>query len=142
VSGLTPSALHDGDLTGALTRLVDSFESEGRHVTLRTALGAPPAGALTPEVTVAVYRCVAEGITNALRHGDPSQVIVDVRMGVAGRIEVDVCDDGTGGAVVPGVGLTSLLRRAEQLGGCLHVEAATPTGVRLHVELPVAGVAA
>ena len=65
-----------------------------------------------------------------------------MRIGVAGRIEVDVCDDGTGGTVVPGVGLTSLLRRAEQLGGRLHVEAAQPTGVRLHVELPVAGAAA
>ncbi len=98
--------------------------------------------ALTPEVTVAVYRCVAEGITNALRHGSPSQVTVDVQIGVEGRIEVDVCDDGTGSTVVPGVGLTSLSRRAEQLGGRLHIEPAQPTGVRLHVELPIAGVAA
>ncbi len=140
VSGLTPSALHDGDLTGALTRLVESFASEGRSVSLRT--GMAPGSTLTPEVTVAVYRCVAEGITNALRHGNPSQVTVDVRTGVTGRIEVEVCDDGTGGAVVPGVGLTSLLRRAEQLGGRLRVEPAQPSGVRLHVELPVTGVAA
>jgi signal transduction histidine kinase len=97
---------------------------------------------LTPEVTVAVYRCVAEGISNALRHGNPSWVTVDVGIGVGGRIEVDVCDDGTGGKVVPGVGLTSLLRRAEQLGGRLQVEPTQPTGVRLHVELPVAGTAA
>ena len=138
VSGLTPSALHDGDLAGALARLVDSFAGEGRSVSLRTGLGP----ALTPEVTVAVYRCVAEGITNALRHGNPSEVTVDVRIGVAGRIEVDVCDDGTGGKVVPGVGLTSLVRRAEQLGGRLRVEPAQPTGVRLHVELPIAGAAA
>jgi signal transduction histidine kinase len=142
VSGLTPSALHDGNLAGALARLVDSFESEGRQVRLRTAIEPPAATALTPEVTVAVYRCVAEGITNALRHGDPSRVTVDVRMGASGRIEVDVCDNGTGGAVVPGVGLTSLQRRAVQLGGCLQIEAADPTGVRLHVELPAAGAAA
>lgn len=142
VSGLTPSALHDGDLAGALARLVDSFASEGSTVSLRTGLGPAVGPALTPEVTVAVYRCVAEGITNALRHGNPSRVAVDVRIGVGGRIEVDVCDDGTGGAVVPGVGLTSLLRRAEQLGGRLRVEPAQPTGVRLHVELPVAGAAA
>ena len=140
VSGLTPSALHDGDLAGALARLVDSFAGDGRTVSLRTGPTLGPG--LTPEVTVAVYRCVAEGITNALRHGDPSQVIVDVGIGVDGRIEIDVCDDGTGGNVVPGVGLTSLLRRAEQLGGRLHVEPAQPTGVRLHVELPVAGAAA
>lgn len=142
VSGLTPSALHDGDLVGALTRLVDSFESDGRRVTLRTAMAPLATPAMTPEVTVAVYRCVAEGITNALRHGDPTVVTVDVRLAATGRIEVDVCDDGTGGAVVPGVGLTSLSRRAQQLGGSLQVGAAIPTGVRLHVELPAQGVAA
>ncbi len=142
VSGLTPSALHNGDLAGALARLVDSFASEGRSVTLRCGLASTQSPTLAPEVTVAVYRCVAEGITNALRHGNPSQVTVDVRSGVSGRIEVDVCDDGTGGTVVPGVGLTSLQRRAEQLGGCLQVEPACPTGVRLHVELPLAGAAA
>ena len=140
VSGLTPSALHDGDLAGALARLADSFANEDRTISLRTRLGPTPA--LTPEVTVAVYRCVAEGITNALRHGNPSQVTVEVRVGTAGRIEIDVCDDGTGGTVVPGVGLTSLLRRAEQLGGHLRVEQQQPTGVRLHVELPVPGTAA
>ena len=142
VSGLTPSALHDGDLNGALARLVDSFASEGRSVSLRTALGPTLGPTLTPEVTVAVYRCVAEGITNALRHGNPSQVTVDVGIGAAGRVEIDVRDDGTGGTVVPGVGLTSLLRRTQQLGGRLHVEPAHPTGVRLHVELPLAGAAA
>jgi signal transduction histidine kinase len=142
VSGLTPSALHDGDLDGALARLVDSFADEGHSVSLRTALGPAPRPALTPAVTIAAYRCVAEGITNALRHGNPSQVSVEVGIGAAGRIEIDVCDNGTGGTVVPGVGLTSLLRRAEQLGGHLRVEPAQPTGVRLHVELPVAGAAA
>jgi signal transduction histidine kinase len=138
VSGLTPSALHDGDLAGALARLVDSFAGAGRTVRLRTDLGAP----LPAAVTVAVYRCVAEGITNALRHGDPTLVTVDVRAGAGGRVEVEVCDDGTGGVVVPGVGLTSLLRRAEHLGGRLTVEPARPTGVRLHVSLPVTGAAA
>ncbi|WP_170323422.1 sensor histidine kinase [Cryptosporangium phraense] len=142
VSGLTPSALHDGDLAEALTRLVESFASEDRSISLRTEPWPTSGPALTPEVTVAVYRCVAEGITNALRHGNPSRVTVDVRIAVAGRIEVDVRDDGTGGNVVPGVGLTSLLRRAEQLGGRLKVESAQPTGVHLHVELPVAGAVA
>jgi signal transduction histidine kinase len=142
VSGLTPSALHDGDLAGALGRLVESFASEGRSVTLRTRLGPAVGMALTPEVTVAVYRCVAEGITNALRHGNPSRVRVDVGIGPNGRLEVDVCDDGTGGPVVAGVGLTSLQRRAEQLGGRLQIEPAEPTGLRLHVELPLIGAAA
>ena len=142
VSGLTPSALHDGDLTGALTRLVDSFAGDGRSITLRSAFAGRPDQDLPAEVMIALYRCVAEGITNALRHGNPTHVFVDIGEVTTGHVRVDVRDDGRGTMVVPGVGLSSLRRRAEQLGGHLHIEPAHPSGVHLYVELPVGGAAA
>jgi signal transduction histidine kinase len=52
---------------------------------------------------------------------------------------LDVVDDGTGGRVVPGVGLSSLAQRAGSLGGALRVAPARPSGTHLHVELPAAG---
>ncbi|MFI7586351.1 sensor histidine kinase [Spongisporangium articulatum] len=137
VAGLTPSALHDGDLAGALSALVDSFGAQSRTIALDTDLDRE----LPPEVTVAVYRSVAEGITNALRHGAADEIHVSVRCradpGERISARVEVRDHGRGGLVVPGVGLTSLRRRAEQLGGRLQVENLQPHGVRLHVEIPV-----
>ena len=90
---------------------------------------------------VAVYRSVAEGVTNSLRHAPASSIAVTV-----GRrrscVSVDVVDDGAGGAVVPGVGLSSLAPRAEALGGLLvGPTRAAAAGTRLHLELPVGSVA-
>jgi len=137
VSGLTPSVLDDTDLATALRRLVGSFDGQGPAVTLAGRID----GTLSPPVTVAVYRTVAEGITNALRHAHAGQIRVDVRTDAAGRVVVDVRDDGAGGPITPGVGLSSLRRRAEELGGTLLV-AAGAGGTRLRVELPAAAAAA
>jgi signal transduction histidine kinase len=137
VSGLTPSALHDADLTGALERLIATFDGDGRQVGLEITVEHP----LPRAVTVAVYRSVAEGITNALRHGRASHVAVRVATTVAGHVAVDVRDDGVGGPIAPGVGLTSLRQRAEQLGGSLAVGPYDGCGVLLHVELPTKGAA-
>jgi signal transduction histidine kinase len=132
VAGLTPSALHDADLAGALQRLVATFEGDGRQVGLEIGVEQPLPG----EVAVAVYRCVAEGITNALRHGRASHVAVLLRMTAAGHVAIDVRDDGVGGPISPGVGLTSLRQRAEQLGGSLAVGPYDGGGVLLRVVLP------
>jgi signal transduction histidine kinase len=135
VSGLTPSALVDADLTAALQGLIVSFESDERHVDLETTVEQP----LCPEVTVAVYRCVAEGITNAFRHGRANWVKVRVATYPGGQVIVDVRDDGVGGPIAPGVGLTSLRQRARQLGGTLEVGPSVGSGVLLHLELPIKG---
>ncbi len=132
VSGLTPSGLDDGDLTTALQRLIGSFAGHGPTVTLDVSLDDD----LPPEVAVAVFRSVAEGVTNALRHARAEQVSVDVRAMPGGRILVDVSDDGIGGPIAWGVGLSSLRRRAHELGGTLHVAADHETGTRLRLELP------
>lgn len=134
VSGLTPSALDEGDLDAALQGLVASFRGphDGPSLSLTTSLS----GSLDKEVQVAVYRCVAEGVTNALRHAAASAISVTVaRHGSC--VSVDVVDDGAGGTVVPGVGLSSLAARAEAGGGRLVVGPEQPCGTRLHLELPV-----
>jgi signal transduction histidine kinase len=133
VAGITPAMLEDGDLAGALDRLVGSFRDTagGPHLSLEVDL----ATVLSPDVQVAVYRSVAEGLTNALRHAAASRI--DVRVCARGdAVLVDVLDDGAGGRVVPGVGLSSLARRADSLGGVLEVAPAKRRGTHLHLELP------
>jgi signal transduction histidine kinase len=133
VAGITPSTLDDGDLAAALERLVASFQgvAGGPRFTLEVALD----GVLSSAVQVAVYRSVAEGVTNALRHAAASAIEVQVRTR-RGAVLLDVVDDGVGGQVVPGVGLSSLAQRADTLGGCLAVAAADPKGTHMHLELP------
>lgn len=136
VSGLTPSALHDADLAGALRRLTATFDGDGRQVSLDLSLEHP----IPRDVTVTVYRSVAEGITNAARHADPSRVEVRVCT-TADRAVIDVRDDGIGGPITPGIGLNSLRQRAEHLGGTLSLTPGDGGGTLLHVELPTSGAA-
>jgi signal transduction histidine kinase len=135
VAGITPSTLEDGDLEGALHSLVASFR--GATATPDVLLSVVLDHDLAPEVKVAVYRSVAEGITNGLRHASPTTIAVSVRT-ADGRVVAEVTDDGVGGPVVPGVGLSSLSRRAEGLGGRLTVCPGRP-GTTLHLELPATG---
>ena len=133
VAGITPSVLDDTDLGSALAELVRSFQgvAGGPEVSLEVALD----GVLPDVVQVAVYRSVAEGITNSLRHAQATSIDVTVRCPQR-CVLVDVVDDGVGGPVVPGVGLSSLTQRADALGGHLHVGPTRPRGTRLHLELP------
>lgn len=134
VAGITPSTLDDGDLAGALQGLVRSFRraTERPEVSLVVALD----GEVRQDLQVAVYRSVAEGITNALRHADADTIRVEVRS-ASDRLVVEVVDDGSGGPVVHGVGLSSLGQRARGLGGRLEVCPAAGRGTRLRLELPL-----
>jgi signal transduction histidine kinase len=131
VSGLTPSVLEDGDLATALRALVGSFDGNGPAVSLDLGID----DAVPPDVAVAVYRSVAEGVTNALRHARAERVTVTVHGAPGSGVLVEVGDDGVGGPIVWGVGLSSLRRRAEGLGGILDVAAGEP-GTRLRMSLP------
>jgi signal transduction histidine kinase len=135
VAGITPSTLDDGDLEAALRLLVDSFR--GATDAPRVALTVELEGEVAPAIQVAVYRSVAEGITNGLRHASAATIDVGVRAR-AGRVLVEVRDDGVGGPVVPGVGLSSLARRAESLGGHMTVCPGDP-GTTLQLDLPATG---
>ena len=134
VSGLTPSALHDDDLDGALERLVATFDGDGRQVGLEVAVERADA----PDVTVAVYRSVAEGDHQRAAPRRRESCRRPGRRRRAASVVVDVGDDGVGGPIAPGVGLTSLRQRAEQLGGSLAVGPCDGRGTLLHVELPTA----
>jgi len=132
VAGITPSTLDDGDLEGALRGLVASFQGATDSPALRLAVDLD--GPVGQEVQVAVFRSVAEGVTNALRHAAATQISVCVHRDDR-LVRVEVSDDGVGGPVVPGVGLSSLARRAESLGGRMRICPGSP-GTSLQLELP------
>ncbi len=100
VAGLVPSALHGAGTADALTNLVSAF---GPPVELA---GEVPDD-LSTELAVLAYRVISEGVNNALRHARPGRVTVAVaRRGQ--DLSITVADDGRGGPIVPGVGLSSL----------------------------------
>jgi two-component system sensor histidine kinase UhpB len=84
---------------------------------------------------------VQEGVINALRHGRPSRVSVEVASD-GQRIVVTVSDDGVGlpaDWARPGhFGLRGLTDRVTQLGGAFQVANQDQGGARLSAQIPLA----
>ena len=118
VSGLRPASLDELGLVGAVRELAAQFEDGGISVVVE----ASELGALPAAVDAAAYRIAAEAMANAARHGRPGRVVLSVRrQDQVLRLQVD--DDGSGlpEPVSAGVGLASMRRRAEDVGGTLTV---------------------
>jgi signal transduction histidine kinase len=90
-----------------------------------------------------LIRIVREAVHNAARHADPTRVLVRAR-NVAGRLEVEVADDGGGfdvaaRAVSPGhYGIRGMRERARRLGAEMAIESGARGGTVVRVSLPAA----
>jgi signal transduction histidine kinase len=127
--GLHPAVLSDRGLGPALEALA------GR-APVPVALGDPPAERLPAPVESAAYFVVAEALTNVARYADASRAEVSV-VRDNGRVEVEVRDDGVGGAdPAAGSGLRGLADRVAALDGLLQVESRAGEGTTVRAVIP------
>jgi signal transduction histidine kinase len=119
-----PTALDEGGLRTALEGVA---ERSGVPVSLRYEL----AGRLDLATETVAYFVASEAVTNALKHGGPSRIEIEVAVEGEG-IVVAVRDDGCGGADSAGSGLSGLASRVAAADGVFVVDspAGGPTVVR------------
>ena len=99
---------------------------------------ATPTDRLPPSVESAIYFIVAEALTNAGRYADAQTVTVSVARS-NGHVEVEVADDGIGGADLDrGSGLRGLQDRVAALDGDLELTSRRGAGTTLNARLPCA----
>jgi len=90
--------------------------ADGRPLAVRVDVPVP-LPALPAAVEVAAYRIVVEALTNVARHASCHDAVVALEPD-GDRLRIAVRDGGVATAGWdPGVGLTSMRERAEQLGG-------------------------
>jgi len=90
-------------------------------------------------VALHLYRIAQEAVSNAIRHGRPKRVVLDLR--VADRHTVlTVSDDGSGipkqAAPSSGMGLRVMHYRAKSIGGVLQVKRGLPRGTVMTCAVP------
>jgi signal transduction histidine kinase len=137
VYGLRPPTLDALSLLGSLRAHAANQNDNGLRVTLLAPEELPPLSAV---VEVAVYRIVMEALNNVVRHAGARNCEVRISLDdEAGMLTVDVSDDGRGFEEDhrPGVGLSSMRERAEELGGTCVVEPVTSGGTRVKARLPL-----
>ena len=122
---LRPTRVVELGLEPAIQDLVGFWR--GRRPEIDFALAIEVDEARLPlEVREAAYRVVQEGLSNAVRHGRPSQVTVALADRGAGELVVEVRDNGSaepsGVRQAPGFGITGMRERVALAGGVLDIE--------------------
>lgn len=119
-----------------ITALVERTTLAGLPTTLAVRGDARP---LSPAVDLAAYRVAQEALTNALRHAGPATATVTLCYR-AGRLELEVRDDGRGSGVAAtagsGFGLVGMRERALAAGGTLEAGPGADGGFRVCASLP------
>jgi two-component system, NarL family, sensor histidine kinase DesK len=92
---------------------------------------------LQPEAETALAMGLREAVTNVLRHSRANRVDVALRRD-GDRAVLEIADDGRGGLVSPGQGLTGMRERLTAAGGDLAVDARPGGGIRLRLHVPAA----
>jgi len=93
--------------------------------------------ALPVDVETALAMTVREAVTNIQRHAQASSARVDLQSS-DGRLKMRVADDGRGGAIVPGNGLTGMRERLAAIGADLQIDSERGRGTTVIVVLPLA----
>jgi len=131
IDDLRPAALDAVPLPEAVRRYAAALST-----VVTVEVNAPRLGTVPPAVENAVYRITTEALSNAARHAQAGHVRVALRR-QDDELQVTVADDGKGvGQAVAGVGLTSMRRRAEALGGQLDI-ASADAGTTVTAILPL-----
>ncbi len=126
--GIHPPVLADRGLEAALASLASST-----LLPVKLSIDVTPRPA--PAVESAAYFVAAEALANAAKHARADHVDITIaRRG--NQIELEVRDDGQGGADADGAGLRGLRRRVEALDGSLAVTSPRGGPTTIRAKLP------
>lgn len=124
-------------LENSLVMYLDSVSSEA-DVRLRVSGNE---GWVPPAVIGEAFLIIREAIRNALTHGDPRTLLIDIIL-APHELHAWVEDDGCGflvSAVSAGIGLSSMRERAALLNGRLTVASTLGQGTQMELLIPLPG---
>jgi len=89
---------------------------------------------LSPLINIVVYRTIQEGLTNAIRHGNPSTVDISIEL-INEALVLEIKDDGVGCPnIVKGFGLKGMEERITSVGGSIIFS--SEDGFQILVNIP------
>ena len=110
----------DTDLALSLEELVQFWRGIRPQTEFRLTIEEAAEAAPEP-AKAALFRVAQEGVSNAIRHGNPSRV--DIALALSGNgLALSVHDDGSGGIQGDGFGIVGMEERLQALGGTLQVQ--------------------
>lgn len=137
---LHPPELRELGLGYALDALARSVTDQtGLFIEVHADHGLPP---LTSDTRLAVFRVAEEALRNAAAHSDAQKTRLTLSH-EGDRICLEIRDDGSGFDTVSamrdktGLGLASMIERAEQVGGTVQLESRMGGGTCVRLRAPL-----
>lgn len=128
--GIHPAILTNRGLAAALDDLAT-------RAAVPVEVSAAPQERLPDQVEAAAYFVVSECLANVDKHAEASGASVSVQV-ADGQLEVEVADDGRGGADTEnGSGIQGLRDRVGALGGRLEIASPDAAGTRVRATMPL-----
>ena len=143
---LRPVGLEEFGLVPSLEHLIEGWNQRCRETRFTLAIDTD-LGELPDNINVSLYRIIQESMTNAVRHGQPLHVAVNLQREPRG-VALEIRDDGQGSAPAEtrsatgkpgGFGRLGMEERVLALGGTLTIRPAPERGTVVRVSLPLAG---
>jgi len=120
------------DLDRALRLLVAGVPHPKVHLAL-----PPRRQACDASCAHTIFRCVQEALTNTIRHARAETVWIELADD-GDRLAIVIRDDGCGVETMkPGIGLSGLRERVEEIGGRIEIDSSSGRGFTLRASLPV-----
>jgi signal transduction histidine kinase len=143
VEALRPDGSSAGSLPERLRQLATEFTAASRDtaITLDLEEAVQP---LSPDLSMTLYRCAQEALTNVGKHAGATKVLLYLSTsdGPEGKVELTVLDNGWGPASgrmerAPGFGLQGMRERVALLDGTMRAGPEPGHGWRVEVVLPI-----
>lgn len=127
---LRPARLTELGFAAAIDDLVEFWRSRRRDLVFKVSLKIDDID-LPEAIQEVAYRVVQEGLSNAVRHGQPTRIEVEIDIGVDQALHIRVADNGlvrSQDDSRPRFGLVGMRERIEAVGGSMTIEAGVGRG--------------
>jgi signal transduction histidine kinase len=133
---LHPTRLRTIGLVAALDRLCAEWSRTGIAIAFTHEDGP---STLSPDLTLCLFRVAQEGLQNAIKYSDATQLSVHLADDSEGLV-LTITDNGKGfdvdAAWGQGLGLVSMTERLAAIGGSFDISSKPATGTRLTASVP------
>jgi signal transduction histidine kinase len=126
--GIHPAILTERGLLAAVASLAE-------RAPLPITVTADRIERMRATIEATAYFVCAEAVANVIKHADATAASVAITIR-DGRLDVEILDDGRGGADAAAPGLTGLADRVAALDGRLAIDSPLGGGTRVRMELP------
>lgn len=135
MKALRPQVMEEKSFFASIISMInETMENTKVHITLNNLLSQDIN--LTSQIEIALFRVIQESITNSIRHGQASEIEIDITQG-NNMLQLCIVNNGTGCAnIKKGYGMQGMQERIESLNGSVEFWGSQGKGFKTKVSIP------